>query len=59
MVYHNRARWLQMGQQLLEALSWEPQRGSRFLVFDRRRGGAGLVASYRCGSRKARRVMCV
>lgn len=37
----------QMGQRLLDALAWEPERGTRFLVFDRRRGGAGLVATYK------------
>ena len=38
---------VQVGQRLLDSLSWEPQRGTRFLIFDRTPGRAGLLATYR------------
>ena len=32
---------------LMKALAWEPANGVRFRVFDRKRGGRGLVATFR------------
>ena len=32
---------------LMKALAWEPANGVRFRIFDRKRGGRGLVATFR------------
>ncbi len=33
---------------LMKALAWDPASGARFRVLDRKRGGRGLVATFRC-----------
>ena len=33
---------------LMKALAWDPASGVRFRVLDRKRGGRGLVATFRC-----------
>ena len=38
---------------LMKALTWDPASGTRFRVLDRKRGGRGLVATFRCAGNEA------